>query len=1078
MDWERVTVVGSGSGYLVRSDLVLTAAHVVEGRSTVDVFRPGRPEVVTGSVVWSGTPGGRDDAALISVPPFADVDGPVRWGRAVTRRPGVRWESWGSPEAVQRGNTPIEVSQPSGHLNPGDRLVGNRYVLGLDRHRYTSADSPWAGMSGAAAFSGDLLIGVVAIDPAHSKGELLAVPAYALWHDPRFRAALGYDGRLEPVELTGPRRRHRRGPASTPAALLVAGREVVPWQDRPDLMAELKDWLAKAGPGVWLLHGPGGQGKTRLAMQLARDLEPGWCVSWLSPELDVSALGEIVTPTLLVVDYAEANIARLHAVFDELPARRQVKVLLLARTAGTWWEQLRQVSDDTADLLDLAITRKLEPPAVTGDEQYREVVAAFAAALPEVRSVGEHQWHNLADTLTAPTEPAASVLELHMTALADLLDAADLPHNAACSAEDRVLNHELRYWHTTAVDLLATVTSQTLHDVMAVETLFGADDESETTLRLLPALADQPTAVVERVEAWSRSLFPDGGMQPDRLAEHFVGKHLLANPRLGDRLARHATEAQAETMLTVLARAAAHHQFASALDEPLTALCQADVAAVRAAAVVAHRVERPGPLIAAVAAMVDARQITTADLEAIAERIPFESHLLGVPAARATARVIAALRTGSDPAEVRARLARNLTNQSARLLYLGENPTAMVAAAEEAVLLYRELSRTEPRQHTHSLVAALANLAMTARSRSSPRAALDHITEAVNLQRGLARSADKDQLALLATCLSNQAVMLADSEEEPAALAAITDAVDILRALHRAEPERYRRRLASALRNRATLLDEVGELAEAIAVNAEAVAIRRDLVEEDPSRHLPELADVLLKDAALQSAAGKTEAALTAIIEAEGIFTRLAQERHGYQSKLARALHILSVGLSTHERFEEAAVAAERAVVLRRDLAGHGSVRRLRELAEAHQNLADRLWDLGRVTDGVAAAEEAVRLQRQLGNRRDRLVLARALAGLSLHLDTLDRANEGLTAVTEAVDLLRELVAEGDVELRPGLAHWLHNQAIDLYHANRLAEAIAAADQSVTQWQLAGEEIHQEELTKAVHVAEQLRSVL
>lgn len=63
-------------------------------------------------------------------------------------------------------------------------------------------------------------------------------------------------------------------------------------------------------------------------------------------------------------------------------------------------------------------------------------------------------------------------------------------------------------------------------------------------------------------------------------------------------------------------------------------------------------------------------------------------------------------------------------------------------------------------------------------------------------------------------------------------------------------------------------------------------------------------------------------------------------------------------------------------------------------------------------------------------------------------------------------------MAEGNAELRPGLAHWLRNQAINLYHANRLADAITAADESVAQWQMAGAEVHHAELAKAAHVAD------
>ncbi|MFD0886031.1 hypothetical protein ACFQ08_15905, partial [Streptosporangium algeriense] len=59
---------GRGSGYVVGPRLVLTSAHVTGPTgSPVEVFHPGHPQTYHGHVVWSGTPGGRDDAALVVI---------------------------------------------------------------------------------------------------------------------------------------------------------------------------------------------------------------------------------------------------------------------------------------------------------------------------------------------------------------------------------------------------------------------------------------------------------------------------------------------------------------------------------------------------------------------------------------------------------------------------------------------------------------------------------------------------------------------------------------------------------------------------------------------------------------------------------------------------------------------------------------------------------------------------------------------------------------------------------------------------------------------------------------------------
>lgn len=93
----------------------------------------------------------------------------MRWGRTVTHRPGIKCVTAGIPEVAQRPGQAVEMLQPSGTLNPGDRYVGDRYQVSLDQTPPAPREdggSPWSGLSGAALFCGDLLVGVVASDPA------------------------------------------------------------------------------------------------------------------------------------------------------------------------------------------------------------------------------------------------------------------------------------------------------------------------------------------------------------------------------------------------------------------------------------------------------------------------------------------------------------------------------------------------------------------------------------------------------------------------------------------------------------------------------------------------------------------------------------------------------------------------------------------------------------------------------------------------------------------------------------------------------------------------------------------------
>ncbi|MFD8936461.1 hypothetical protein ACFV0R_14625 [Streptomyces sp. NPDC059578] len=174
MNRDRVVMVGAGaatgSGYVVGPRLVLTSAHVVGPVGTgVQLLHPGRAPVYRAAVVWSGTPGGSDDAALIHVddPGWQAPAGRVEpWGRLGTRIPRQPCQTWGVPKVSEivsaglpeRPATP-ELKQLSGWIDPGSGLVHNRLVMALEQTPptwtpSTRAGSPWSGLSGAALLCG------------------------------------------------------------------------------------------------------------------------------------------------------------------------------------------------------------------------------------------------------------------------------------------------------------------------------------------------------------------------------------------------------------------------------------------------------------------------------------------------------------------------------------------------------------------------------------------------------------------------------------------------------------------------------------------------------------------------------------------------------------------------------------------------------------------------------------------------------------------------------------------------------------------------------------------------------------
>ena len=106
-----------------------------------------------------------------------------------------------------------------------------------------------------------------------------------------------------------------------PAALLRPDRQVVGFIDRPEL-GRLREWCDDGGqPRVLLLTGAGGVGKTRLALQLAREQEAsGWVCRVVRPDEEADAVPAVRAvssgPVLLVIDYAEtrSGLAGSHQV--------------------------------------------------------------------------------------------------------------------------------------------------------------------------------------------------------------------------------------------------------------------------------------------------------------------------------------------------------------------------------------------------------------------------------------------------------------------------------------------------------------------------------------------------------------------------------------------------------------------------------------------------------------------------------------------------------------------------------------------------------------------------------------------
>ncbi|MFJ5921614.1 tetratricopeptide repeat protein [Kitasatospora sp. NPDC092948] len=1079
---DRVVIVdgaaGRGSGYLVGPRLVLSSRHVVGSARQVPVYRPGDGRTVPGRVVWCGS--GRADAVLLRVeaPDWEPPGSPhVRWGEFVTTAAGQPCDLAGAPNVAQyegkrgdpwgerKGYT--EQSQERGTIEPGDGWVGDRYIVKIagEPPEWPREGLPYGGLSGAAVLSGGHLVGVVAAEvPFYRHSRIEAVPAFLLLRDTSFREALARHGAgastLYPADFAALADLHAQAPdrpGDSPAALLRPERESVPFRGREDLLADLLDWCATDGVAALLVHGPGGQGKTRLVRELAARLDAGpgangprWTTLWLAAGAEaLDTLHLAVRPVLVVLDYAEERVEQLARLAESLPDRElPFKIVLIARTDGAWWDRARERRHPLGELLGNAAAVALPAADEERTAAYRHAVEAFADRLAHLDGHRRTDWQQHAAALSAEDpdrqqrldHPAfGNMLTLHMTALADLLDRADgaaepapapraggsaaqspsghsggaapaapasrsgLIRPAAKSPDDvesRLLAHEAGHWNRV---LAAHVTgyavqgreAELFKDALAAATLLDARDEREADalLRRVRGLADDEF----RAEAvrWLTAAYPPAAPGTDaRSGPNSAPWGAVQPDRIAERFAGTRVLERPH-----LLPALTEHLPAEAARRLLTVLARA----------AHHR-----PLHARLAPVLT--ELCT-----------------GRPAELAAAAIAVATRV-EQPAPLLAALTTLLDAPGTELAQLEDWVEALpetshqlaawaVLLTERVVALRRALPDPGPEQ-TLALAVALRKLGARRSDTADSTGSLAAVDEAIALLTppapdGSPPAHDLARRNALAGCHNNRSIQLDAQGRLAEALAAAEEAVDLFLALERDGAVQNEQHLLAALGTRAVATGELGDRSRALSLWREVVDRRRARAREDgdtaPEEHTVAFARALSNLAVNAHRAGLATEALAHAEEAVALLRRLAaRSPDAHRSLLAHALGTLSNCLGACGRSADALRADEEAVALRRRLAaGHPAAYR-EVLARSLNSLAIGLDRIGRVTEGLAAAEESVRQYEQLAEEQpeyNREPLAMALNTWSNALDTVGRRQEAADAAERAAERYAELHA-------------------------------------------------------------------
>ncbi|MFE3864270.1 caspase family protein [Streptomyces goshikiensis] len=444
----------------------------------------------------------------------------------------------------------------------------------------------------------------------------------------------------------------------------------------------------------------------------------------------------------------------------------------------------------------------------------------------------------------------------------------------------------------------------------------------------------------------------------------------------------------------------------------------------------------------------------SADASTIEEANPYLRYSLPTHAALAEERGVTLIRELVDlrPDTFLPQLAQTLGERAVSLSGASRRAEAL-ALSHEAVELYRALAQAHPVAHLRNFATSLTNLSAHQRDMGDWHGALITSKEAVGIDLVLAQTAPTVHLPGLAASLNNLAVHLLEAGDREGALSTITETIAIRRSLAEDNPAARLPDLATSLNNLAKSQAATGDRRGALNSIAEAVTIQRTLTRGNAAAHLSDLATSLNGLSVCRKSVGDQQGAFIAAAEAVTIQRTLAHESPAvHLPHLAGFLDNLATCQAETGDWQSGLRTSHEAVAIQRILARDNPVGRLPHLAGFLDNLATHQAQAGDRRTALATASEAVDLFRDLA----RLSPGTHNPGLAIALDTLaslqSRTGDlqsGLMSRVEAVALQRELAGDNPAVHLPKLAGLLNNLALSRAETGDGDGALAASDEAV-----------------------------
>lgn len=848
-----------------------------------------------------------------------------------------------------------------------------------------------------------------------------------------------------------------------PSALLVARYQVVPFflALRASELERIHTWLEHERRfDVLLMIGDAGTGKTRMLYEvIKRRREACWVAGLVDARSSFAEQQEslkealaVPHPLLVALDYAETSpeLGRLLEWLQVQSHRREkpVRMLLAARGAGDWWQNLPlTLKQPLSSLLKSPpLSVGANPEASTPEalaELYRESLQRFAGALREP----------LPEPLPFDSLDRRPLFVL-LTALAQTLA---LPTKRETLLE-ALIHHERQFWRSLLPEHAYDqdpVLADTHRLVAAVALRGGVRSEPELK-SLIERLAPVPELTLTRALSFMRRVYPGAGLlwarpvEPDLLGAELVrqvlikpGTDLLLKPALAD----NAPEALA-TAFRLLEdigqedEALSRHSLEALLIHHIEARAQPALQAATR-----WKGDRPVHLIADVLLARLKREASTELLVKIHNVLPQQSLALAELALWVTSEYLRRAPYLQDA--VKASILINLGNWFSDL---GRWEEAL-QATREAVTLYRRIEEQEPGAVIHALGKNLNNVGKILSRLGQRDEALQAIEEAVVICRGLMKWRPDIFTPDYGMSLGNLSNALSDLGRREEALSAAQETLEIYRWLAKGNQAAFIPDLARSLTNLATKMSALGQRENALQAAQEAASLFRGLADQHPDAFISELAMSIINLGAMLSNLGQRDEALQTASEAVSLYKQLAElHPDAYTYEMTKGLNNLGNMLGDLGRLEEAHQASQAAVTHYRRLAEQHPAAFNPDLALSLNNLGKVLNDLGRRAEALSTTQEAVSLYRRQAKQHMEALspdLARTLNNLSAMYNALGRRREALEAVREAVSLYRHLAEQHPAAFEPDLAGSLNNLGAMHTELGQREEALLAIEEVV-----------------------------